>query len=147
MTLGDPECYRSPKLFIRQSAKELIATYTEKPFAANNSLYVLSLKSWDKNDKDLLKYFCGLFNSDLMTFFALTNKIIRMEKGKTPQIKISDLMQIKIIIDSNYEKVVEIVDSLLKHPDSIELINALNACVYKIYGINNEEQNYIKNNI
>ena len=82
-----------------------------------------------------------------MTFFALTNKIIRMEKGKTPQIKISDLMQIKIIIDSNYEKVVEIVDSLLKHPDSIELINALNACVYKIYGINNEEQNYIKNNI
>ena len=44
VTLGDKDAYLSPKIFIRQSAKKIIATYTDKPFAANNSIYILTNK-------------------------------------------------------------------------------------------------------
>ena len=44
----------------------------------------------------MLKYTCGVLNSDLVTFYCRINKIIRAEKGKTPQIKISDLKDVRI---------------------------------------------------
>ena len=72
VTLGDKDAYLSPKIFIRQSATEIIATYTEDPFAANNSIYVLSNKSNAKQDTDMLKYVCGILNSELITY--LSNK-------------------------------------------------------------------------
>ena len=82
VTLGDNKMYDAPKIFIRQSAFEIIATYTEQPYAANNSIYILSNKDYSDNAKLLLKYVCGILNSDLISFYCRINKIIRMEKGK-----------------------------------------------------------------
>ena len=142
VTLGDKDMYLSPKLFIRQSAFELISTYTDEPFAANNSLYVLSKKSNNPEDIKMLKYTCGILNSDLMTFYALSKRIIRADKGKTPQIKTSDLKEIRILIDDQYNEVISIVEKLL-HTNTTMLLEQLNKLIYTIYGISDEEIAFI----
>lgn len=144
VTLGDKEAYLSPKIFIRQSASEIIATYCEKPLAANNSIYILTTKSRDKESTDMLKYTCGLLNSDLITFYCRINRIIRIDKGKTPQIKISDLKNIRINIDKIYFRtVITLVEELLQNPDNRESLHKLNLIIYKIYSITEQEQQYI----
>lgn len=146
VTLGDKEMYLSPKIFIRQSANEIIATYTEKPFAANNSIYVLSDKNKDSESKNKLKYVCGILNSDLITFYSKINNIIRGGNGKTPQIKISDLKKIRINIDKkNFNNIVSIVEELLNERNVENNLVQLNKLVYSIYNITKEEVKYIEN--
>lgn len=148
VTLGDKEAYLAPKIFIRQSAFELIATYTEKPFAANNSIYVLTNKDYSQQGKKFLIYICGLMNSNLLSFYARTTKIIRYEKGKTPQIKISDLKELPICVDNkHFEEIINVSNRLLKEPNEKQLLNALNGLVYKIYNIEKDEINYIETTI
>ena len=138
--------YLSPKIFIRQSASEIIATYTEKPFAANNSIYILSDKNKDSESKNKLKYVCGILNSDLITFYSKINNIIRGGNGKTPQIKISDLKKIRLNIDKkNFNNIVSIVEELLKECNVENNLVQLNKLVYSIYNITKEEVKYIEN--
>jgi len=101
---GEIAIYENPKIFIRQSAKEIIATYTEKPGAANNSIYVFSLRDNADGSKKFLKFLCGLLNSKLITFYAQKKNIIRYSNGKQPQIKTSDLYTIRIPIDIELQK-------------------------------------------
>ena len=144
VTLGDKEAYLAPKLFIRQSAYELIVTYTDEPIAANNSIYVLTTKEYDTDSINRLKYTCGVLNSDLITFYCHINKIIRVEKGKIPQIKLSDLKNINLKLDTKYySNIVNIVDKLLVDSNNKNLLGDLNKIVYNIYGINTSEINYI----
>ena len=145
VTLGDKECYKSPKIFIRQSASEIISTYTEKNYAANNSLYILSLKNSDKKSINKLKYTNGLLNSKLISYFALSTNIIRGGNGKTPQIKISDLKRIPIAIanDEDFNKIINLTDKLQERFDESEYVK-LNKLVYKIYGITKEQEEYIE---
>ena len=146
VTLGDKEVYDAPKLFIRQSSFELIATYTEEKIAANNSIYALSNKDYSSEGKNLLKYVCGILNSNLMTYYCRFNNIIRAEKGKTPQIKISDLKDVRINLNEEYfESIVSIVNKLLNNPKEYnQHMDTLNQLVYKLYGINSEEIEYIE---
>ena len=53
--LGDFLVYDNPKVFIRQSAKEIIATYDESLSSANNSLYVFSLRNNSEDSIFFLK--------------------------------------------------------------------------------------------
>lgn len=145
VTLGDKDAYLSPKIFIRQSATEIIATYTEEPFAANNSIYILSNKSDAEQDIDMLKYVCGVLNSELITYFCRINKIIRVEKGKTPQIKTSDLKEIRICIsDEYYHPIIDLVEKLLECHENSRYYDTLNNYIYSIYNITAEEQKFIK---
>lgn len=140
VTLGDLSVYLSPKVFIRQSAKQIIATYTEKPYAANNSIYVLSLKDDSEESKNKLKYVCGILNSDLITYYSRINNIIRYGNGKTPQIKVSDLKKVRINFDKDYYfKIIDIVEQLLQNKDYDNNINLINKYVYSIYGLNDKE--------
>ena len=144
VTLGDEETYKAPKIFIRQSSSNIIATYTEKPMASNNSLYILTEKKYDTESKNKLKYVCGLLNSDLITFYCLIKKIIRNDKGKTPQIKISDLKTIRLNFDDKYfEKIIEIVNKLLRNPSDNFSLKSLNEIIYQIYSISSREIEYI----
>lgn len=149
VTLGDKEVYDAPKIFIRQSALEIITTYTEKPYAANNSIYVLSNKDYSDLGKKRLKYVCGILNSDLITYYCRVRNIIRIEKGKTPQIKISDLKEVRICYNEKVvDEFVEIVDKLLLTPSiDKKLLEKLNQIVYSMYGITEDEIKYIKNYI
>lgn len=145
VTLGDKDAYLAPKIFIRQSSNEIIATYTEKPFSANNSIYILSNKSYLEKDKRLLKYTCGLLNSKLITFYCKITKIIRAENGKTPQIKIADLKEIRINIYNEYfDDVVKLVEKLLLDPANVTFKEDLDKKVFEIYSINKKEQDFIE---
>ncbi|MCM1287934.1 MAG: N-6 DNA methylase [Clostridium sp.] len=144
VTLGDKDAYLAPKIFIRQSATEIIATYCSEPYAANNSIYILTTKENTPESIDMLKYTCGLLNSDLITFYCRINKIIRAEKGKTPQIKISDLKNIRINVNHEFfEEMIDIVEQLLVTPENKQLYNKLNSLVYEIYNIDIQEQKFI----
>lgn len=145
VTLGDKEAYLSNKIFIRQSSTEIIATFCSEPYAANNSIYILTTKRNDKKSAELLKYICGLLNSDLISFYSRICQIIRMGEGKTPQIKIADLKKIRIAFDeTQFNSVVMLVDSLLCNQGDKILYEKLNKIVYDIYGISSEEIKYIE---
>lgn len=145
VTLGDKDCYKSPKIFIRQSASEIISTYTEENYAANNSIYILSLKSSNKESIDKLKYTNGILNSKLISYFASSTNVIRGGNGKTPQIKISDLKRIPIALANNedFNKIIELTDKLQEQFNENEY-KELNKLVYKIYGISKEQEEYIE---
>ena len=103
------------KYFIRQSAKEIIASYEERPSAANNSLYVFSLRDSDQKSKEYLKFMCGLLNSKLITFYAQKRNIIRYSNGKQPQLKTSDLYTIRVPGDENLQiHISKLVDEIYK---------------------------------
>lgn len=147
--LGETLIYDNPKVYIRQSAKELIASYDEKPSSANNSLYVFSLRNNSPETIIFLKYVCGLINSTIYTFFAQQRRIIRYYKGKQPQIKISDLYQ--IFIPQHIELVENItclVDSI--YNDSIHIAKykkEIDALLYAYYGLSHGEITTIENSI
>jgi len=147
--LGEIIIYDNPKIYIRQSAKELIATYDESPSAANNSLYVFSLRDNSDSSIYFLKYLCGLINSNIYTFFAQQRRIIRYNKGKQPQIKISDLYQIKIPTNTDLQSQIStLVDSLYNQTVCLEKIQIeINALLYDYYQLTNAEIKFLEESI
>ncbi|MDI9879743.1 Eco57I restriction-modification methylase domain-containing protein [Flectobacillus longus] len=97
--LGETIIYDNPKLFIRQSAKEIIATIDLGKSSANNSLYVFSLRNNSAETIEFLYFLCGFLNTDFVTYYAQQMNIIRFSQGKQPQIKIGDLGTIYIPSD------------------------------------------------
>jgi hypothetical protein len=92
----------------------------------------------------MLKYICGILNSELITYFCRINKIIRVEKGKTPQIKTSDLKEIRICVsDDHYKPIIDLVNVLLITPNNNEALVELNKLIYEIYNIDESEQQLI----
>lgn len=89
--LGETIIYDNPKLFIRQSAKEIIATIDLGKSSANNSLYVFSLRNNSAETIEFLYFLCGFLNTNFVTYYAQQMNIIRFSQGKQPQIKIGDL--------------------------------------------------------
>ena len=147
VTLGDKECYLKPKIFIRQSSKELIATYTEDKVMANNSIYILTDNKRNTIDsKNKLKYVCGLINSNLLTYYALKTEIIRTGIGKIPQLKISDLKQLPIlIVEKKMKTIIQITENLLANINYEKNLKKLNNEIYSIYNITFEEISIIEN--
>lgn len=147
--LGDFLVYDNPKIFIRQSAKQIIASYDENLSASNNSLYVFSLRKNDKETKKYLKFLCGYLNSELITFYAQKKEIIRYRKGKQPQIKTSDLYSIPV--PQNFE-FIDLLDNLVNelyknNLNKKELEDKINQAVFNFYGFSDKEVIYIKKSI
>lgn len=146
--LGETIIYDNPKIYIRQSAKEIVASFDEKPSSANNSLYVFSLRNNDTTSVKFLKFLCGFLNSELITFFAQQRKIIRFSKGKQPQIKVSDLYNIPIPSDLKLQnKISELVESIYDKGVSENYLNQINILVYKSFNITDEEIEQVKKSI
>ncbi|NJL77519.1 MAG: hypothetical protein HC892_23245 [Saprospiraceae bacterium] len=125
--MGETIIYDNPKLFIRQSAKEIIATIDLGKSAANNSLYVFSLRNNSAEAIDFLYFLCGFLNTDVVTYYSQQMNIIRFSQGKQPQIKIGDLGTIYI-------------------PDDIKLKNEISKLCKEIYSDFNSK-NAIKTQI
>ena len=146
--LGEPIIYRNPKVYIRQSAKELIASYDENSSAGNNSLYVFSLRNNNYESRLFLKYLTGILNSELYTFFAQRTGIIRYIKGKQPQIKISDLYKIPISTDSKLISVIaEQVDRIILKNEIQDSSSKINNFIYEEFNIKDSEKNIITKSI
>ena len=148
--LGETIIYDNPKVYIRQSAKEIIASYDENPSSANNSLYVFSLRSSKKTDIQFLKFICGLLNSDIITFYSQQLNIIRFSKGKQPQIKTSDLYKIPVPIDVSLQtEIVELVDKIYSktNENKEQYIEDINKALNAYFGFNPDELKTIQNAI
>jgi len=158
--LGDRDKrYEKPKIIIRQSAPELIATYDEDKYYALYGLFILNQKDKDFN----LKYVSALLNSDLFTYYALKNKIILTGHKKQPQIRSAGLKKLKIKICNNQKPFIELVDKLIslnnklvklgnKETEDVKKIKEdienlqlkLNNLIYNLYDIKEEEKEIIK---
>jgi tRNA1(Val) A37 N6-methylase TrmN6 len=147
--LGEAIIYDNPKVYFRQSAKEIIATYDDKKSSANNSLYVFSLRGNSKDIRHFLKFICGFFNSDLVTFYSQKRNIIRYLKGKQPQIKTSDLYTVNIPDDlSLHQFIAQIVDEFyLGVKSRTTILQEINKVVYEYYSISQDEIEFIQENI
>lgn len=102
--LGETAIYENPKIYIRQSAKEIIASVDLNKSSANNSLYVFSLRNNKPETVEFLYFLSGWLNTDLISYYAQQMKIIRYSQGKQPQMKISDLGTIFIPMDKDLQK-------------------------------------------
>lgn len=147
--LGDISVYDNPKIFIRQSAKELITTYDESLSSANNSLYVFSLRKSDNDTKEYLKFICGYLNSKIATFYAQKMEIIRYRKGKQPQIKISDLYSLPVPTNKDLvNKVSNLVGSICAEETSkVGLEDEVNNIINDFFELSADEVKYIDDSI
>lgn len=147
--LGETVIYDNPKIFIRQSAKEIIASYDENPSASNNSLYVFSLRENTQKSRQFLKFLCGYLNSDLITFFAQQRTIIRYSKGKQPQIKTSDLYLIPVPIDIEFQRqIASKVESIYSDIYAkVELSKEINQLVNNFFDLSKTERETMENSI
>jgi len=147
--LGETVIYDNPKIFIRQSAKEIIATLDFEKSSANNSLYVFSLRDNSQKMLDFLYFLCGFLNSDFITYYAQQMNIIRFSQGKQPQIKISDLGSIFIPQDVDLQQKIgnlckEFYKNAIKKNNCIIDINNL---IYNYYDFNFLQINTIEQSI
>ena len=114
--LGSLHSYISPKIFVRQSADKIIATYTEEKCAANTSFYIIN----NSNEEGVkinfnLKYLTGILNSQILSFYALSKNIIITGKKKQPQMMIKPFKMLPIPkVEETKEKVIiSLVDYIL----------------------------------
>jgi len=144
--LGEIEIYNNPKVYIRQSAKEIIATYDEDKSAANNSLYVFTLRDNSIKSKLFLKFLTGFFNTKLVTFFAQKRRIIRYNQGKQPQIKVSDLYQINIPSNLDLQnKIANIVNKIYKNLINAEVLkDEIDQIIFNYYQLSNQDILFIE---
>ncbi|MBI3585017.1 MAG: hypothetical protein HY096_13865 [Nitrospinae bacterium] len=146
--LGDFLVYDNPKIFIRQSAKEIIATYDKNLSSANNSLYVFSLRKGDNKTKEYLRFLCGYLNSSISTFYAQKMEVIRYRKGKQPQIKTSDLYSIPVPTDLNLiQEVNNLVSMIYKGENKKIYEEKINSTVNDFFGFSVSEIEFINNSI
>jgi hypothetical protein len=145
--IGDRLAFENPKILIRQSCDHLCCTYTEKPFVYNRSYYSISAENSSGKSSTNLFLILGLLNSNLFTYYARQKRIIRMEVGKQPQIRLNDLKKIPIKnIDTNTEnEISNIVHQILTakksnpNADTIILEQQIDQLVYELYGLTEEE--------
>jgi methylase of polypeptide subunit release factors len=144
--LGETVIYDNPKIFIRQSAKEIIATIDLEKSAANNSLYVFSLRDNSEKTIDFLYFLCGFLNSDFVTYYAQKMGIIRFSEGKQPQIKIADLGSICIPKDIKLQKEVSDLCKKVYQQSAIKqnLISKINQMFFEYYQFSELEINSMK---
>jgi len=147
--LGDIVAYENPKIFIRQSAKKIIATLDMKRSAANNSLYIFTLRSNSSESISKLQFICGWLNSKLITFYSQFMDIIRFSNGKQPQIKIADLGSIPLPSNEDLQnKIVKCVSIIYNNPEILtEETNVIDNLIYNYYELSESEIHYLEESI
>lgn len=147
--LGETIIYDNPKLFIRQSAKEIITTIDLGKSSANNSLYIFSLRDNSETTINFLYFLCGFLNTDFVTYYAQQMNVIRFSQGKQPQIKIGDLGTICIPNDTDLQNDISaLCKELYKDFDSKEIIkNKIDKIVYEYYNLSEAEIENIEKSI
>jgi len=147
--LGEAIIYDNPKLFIRQSAKEIITTIDLGKSSANNSLYVFSLRNNSAETVKYLHFLCGFLNSTFITYYAQQRNIIRFSQGKQPQIKIGDLGTISIPNDIKLQneicKLCKEIYTDFNSKDTLK--NQIDGLVYSYYDLSDLEIENIEKSI
>ena len=104
-----------PKILLRKTGKQIIATYDDTGIFPEQSLYFL----YDNKTQIDFKYFVGILNSQLLSFYYRAKSITN--KNSTPQLKNSDLDEFPLrVIDfgkssdvEKYNRMVSFVELML----------------------------------
>lgn len=150
--LGDIKRHYSPKIYIRQSSKEIVSSVYLEPSTSNNSLYSLCINNGEilTTNKNLtLNSVCSQLNSNITTYYAQKLKIIRSGNGKQPQIKLSDLKKIRLTDDLETNNSLEnIYNKIQKNLlDCEKAVDAIDKILAQFYGLSTDELEYIKEEI
>lgn len=147
--LGEIVIYDNPKIFIRQSAKEIISTVDLGKSSANNSLYVFSLRDNSEKTINFLYFLCGFLNSDFVTYYAQQMSIIRFSQGKQPQIKIGDLGSLYVPSNLSLQtEISELCKNIYHNPKTKQKsILKINELIFDYYQFNELEIESIKSGI
>ena len=145
--LGELIVHQMPKVYIRQSSKDIIATYDDKKSTANNSLYLFTLRSNKKKDLDFLKFICGYLNSNIVNYYCKKLNIIRNNIAKQPQMNIADLYKLPLITDTEIQrKITSKVDQIYKNKNTIEKnIKDIDKILFNFFNIKDDEIDEIIN--
>jgi len=137
----DPMFFENEKIFIRQTADCLIATYVKEPMCATDSLH--SFISKDPNYD--LKYILAILNSKLGNYMY---KLMSCESGKVfAQVKLTIVrsLPIKIANKEQQKQIINLVDQILSlkknnsFADTSILEKEIDRLVYQLYGLTEEE--------
>jgi hypothetical protein len=131
----DTVFFESPKIVLRQTASEIIATYLEPPFYFIDSVHSIIQENTDFD----LKYILGIINSKLCNYMY---KLIINESGRVfPQVRLSNLRKIPIKVASKEKQseVISLVDKALVSDDPDKILNEIDSIVFNLYGIENEK--------
>ena len=147
--MGDKIVFENPKLFIRQSAKQIIASFDNNLSTSNNSLYSFCLRNNSNHSINELMFVNSYLNSNIATFFSQKTNIIRYFVGKQPQIKISDLIKLPIIKDKTIKSKLSTmsIDFYNFKISKIQTLNKINNTLYKYFEFTNKEIIFIENEI
>lgn len=122
--LGSLDAFKSPKIIVRLSSKDMTATYSEDILCADLSLYVIVKKDKDNKSNCSLKYTLAILNSKLVNFYARGNKLLKQEKGGMPQIRLRDLKMLPLYsINFSDKSEKEIYNNLDKMADKMLDLN------------------------
>ena len=147
--MGDVLVFKNPKVFIRQSCKNIVASFDDNLSTSNNSLYVFSFRDNSEQSMKELMFICGYLNSSISTFIAQKTGIVRHFVGKQPQIKISDLIKLPIITDIRVkDKISNITENIYNNSISIDNgIELINNELNQYFALNTSEIEFIKSEI
>ncbi|MES0488621.1 MAG: class I SAM-dependent methyltransferase [Leptospirales bacterium] len=143
IVLGDLHRFTGEKIFIRQSDSRLCATFVPQVVVAPYSMFVIY-----KSDIYPLKFILALLNSTFLTNYARYTGIIRISRGKQPQIRKSGLFNLPVpgyVKPESMQEIVDLVDSILvqfeaKHLDAIvELERNLDIKIDSLYEISADD--------
>ncbi|MDR1485517.1 MAG: Eco57I restriction-modification methylase domain-containing protein, partial [Planctomycetaceae bacterium] len=133
--------FDAPKIFLRQTSADLIATYIEESMCCIDSVHSLIQKDTSIN----LKYILGILNSK---FGSYLYHLLISEVGKVlAQVKLNFLRQIPIknISPNDQQPIIALVNQILlskkenSEADTLELETEIDRLVYKLYDLTSEE--------
>ena len=137
----DPMFFENEKIFLRQTADSLIATYVKEPMCATDSLHSFISKDPDYN----LKYILAILNSKVGNYMY---KLMSCESGKVfAQVKLTVVraLPIKIANKEQQRPIILLVDKVLSMKknnslnDTSVLESEIDRLVYQLYGLTEEE--------
>ncbi|ADC46176.1 type II restriction enzyme, methylase subunit [Methanobrevibacter ruminantium M1] len=139
--LGAPreeKFFKNPRILIRQilsiapkeSRKRIFAAYTEEELYNAQIAFNLVLKE-GFDDKNLLKYFLGIINSKMMTWYY-EERFMDKNKKNFAKILIENAKNLPVIINSNF------LDEIVSNVDSIIELNK------EFYSVRNAFQTWLK---
>ncbi len=147
--MRDEKIFKREKILSRFVAKEIIATYDNDKRYYEHTLH--STHITDKRFKT--KYVLGLFNSTLFKFYY--RKTNSQGGDIFPQVRISSVenLPVKLADTKTQEKIETLVDEILtkkskdNSADTTGLENKIDALVYKLYDLTEEEIKTVEKNI
>lgn len=139
----EPAFFKNPRILVREITNpRILACYTEEEFY--NTPSIINIIDFQNCNQ---YYLLGILNSKLISYYSsLTSP--KAKKGLFPKVLVNDIRNMPIKKSNIYEeKLISLVKEILSIDDVSKFINIDNKIdniVYKIYGLNDDEINYIE---